>query len=185
MPDTHRVEIAGLVRELPLIEVAPGLRIAFLDSFEDIELIQATAHALAAKLTAYQPDILVTPEAKSIPLTYALALELGCKYVILRKSKKAYMNDAMYAETVSITSGVPQKLWVTADNKEMLAGKRVVLLDDVISTGSTLKGMQDLMDTIGANVVAVATIFTEGDPDKWPDVVSLGHLPLFPNNNQG
>ncbi|MBN1203195.1 MAG: adenine phosphoribosyltransferase [Anaerolineae bacterium] len=176
---TYRVEVAGVVRDLPLIEVAPGVRIAFLDCLVDAEFVQAAAYALAPRLKPHNPEVLVTPEAKSIPLAYALAVQLGCEFVTLRKSHKAYMKEVISAETVSISTGVPQRLFLDARYLGMLAGRRVVLIDDVISTGSTLEGMQKLMDTVGADVVAEASVFTEGDQEKWQDIIALGHLPVF------
>jgi len=105
--ETYPVEIAGLKRELRLFQVAPGLRIAILNILGDTELVQASARALAEKLRDIAYDILVTAEAKSIPLAYALSVETRKPYVILRKSYKPYMGDALKAETLSITTGQP------------------------------------------------------------------------------
>lgn len=188
MPDEqnfHRVDVNGVVRDLPLIEVAPGVRIAFLDCLVDVELTHAAVQALAPRLADSHPDVLVTPEAKSIPLAYGLAVELGCQLVTLRKSHKAYMKNVIASETISISSGIPQKLYLDERYVPLLTGRRVVLIDDVISTGSTLKAMQQLMDQIGAEVVAQAAIFTEGDPDQWRHIVALGHLPVFINKPAG
>jgi adenine phosphoribosyltransferase len=178
---TYRIEVAGIVRYLPLTEVAPGVKIALVDLLGDVELTQAAACALAPRLAALQPEVLVTPEAKSIPLAYALAVELGCTYVTLRKTQKAYMEDAISAETVSITTGTPQTLFLDARYRDRIAHRRVAIIDDVVSTGSTLEGMQKIMDAVGAQVVARAAIFTEGDPDRWRDILALGHLPVFTN----
>lgn len=178
-PATHRVEIAGVVRDLPLVEVAPGLRIAFVDILVDAELTHVAAQALAQTLRDRQPDMIVTPEAKSIPLAYALARELGCDYVTLRKTEKIYMQDPEKIETVSITAGRTQTLFLDGRYRERIQGKRVALVDDVVSTGSTLRAMQQLMARLGAEVVANAAIFTEGEADAWPDVIALGHLPVF------
>lgn len=177
--DTYLVDIAGLQRHLPLFEVAPGLRIAVLNILGDTELVQASAKALASKLSALYYDILVTAEAKSIPLAHALSIETGKPYVVLRKIYKPYMGVALSAETVSITTGKPQMLYLDEKDHELIRGKRAVLLDDVISTGSTLRGMQRVMEKAGAEVVAEAAIFTEGDNDDWNHIIALGHLPLF------
>ncbi|UCH60455.1 MAG: adenine phosphoribosyltransferase [Anaerolineales bacterium] len=177
--DTYLVDIAGLQRHLPLFEVAPGLRIAVLNILGDTELVQASAKALASKLSALYYDILVTAEAKSIPLAHALSIETGKPYVVLRKIYKPYMGVALSAETVSITTGKPQMLYLDEKDHELIRGKRAVLLDDVISTGSTLRGMQRVMEKAGAEVVAEAAIFTEGDNDNWNHIIALGHLPLF------
>ncbi len=177
--DTYRVEIAGLQRELPLFEVAPGLQIAVLNILGDTELVQACAHALAEKLAANDYDILVTAEAKSIPLAHALSVQTGQPYVVLRKVYKPYMGVALSAETLSITTGEPQMLYLDEKDHNLIRGRRAVLVDDVVSTGSTLSGMRRLMEKAGASIVRVAAIFTEGDIEQWDGIMSLGHLPLF------
>ncbi|MCL4800214.1 MAG: adenine phosphoribosyltransferase [Burkholderiales bacterium] len=177
---THSVQVAGLERELPLFEVAPGLRIAVVNILGDTELVQACARALAERLAARPYDVIVTAEAKSIPLAYALAVAAGKPYVVLRKVYKPYMGAALSVETRSITTGQPQLLHLDEKDHRLLGRKRAVLVDDVVSTGSTLAGMRQLAEKVGAVVVAEAAIFTEGDdPGAWAHVVSLGHLPLF------
>jgi adenine phosphoribosyltransferase len=177
--DKYSVEIAGLKRDLPLFEIKPGLRIAILNILGDTELVEACARALAKVLDPDTYDILVTAEAKSIPLAHALSVVSGKPYTILRKAYKPYMGDSLQAETLSITTGQPQTLYLDEKDREMMKGKRVVILDDVISTGSTLQGMRLLMQKAGAKVVAEAAIFTEGERAKWSHIVSLGHLPVF------
>lgn len=176
---TYPVDIAGVHRELRLFEVKPGLRIAILNILGDTELVQACAQALADKLGVLQYEVLVTAEAKSIPLAHALSVVTNKPYVILRKAYKPYMGDALKAETLSITTGQPQTLYLDEKDREMIQGKRVVILDDVISTGSTLQGMRLLLQKADAEVVGEAAIFTEGERAKWSDVISLGHLPVF------
>jgi len=177
--ETYSVEIAGLKRDLRLFEVAPGLRIAILNILGDTELVQACAKALAEKLQGVEYDVLVTAEAKSIPLAYALSLETQKPYVILRKTYKPYMGDAIKAETLSITTGQPQILILDEKDRDLMKGKRAVIMDDVISTGSTLQGMRMILEKVGATIAAEAAIFTEGDRAKWMHIISLGHLPLF------
>jgi adenine/guanine phosphoribosyltransferase-like PRPP-binding protein len=176
---TYTVEITGLQRELPLFEVAPGLRIAVLNILGDTELVQACAAALADKLATCAYDILITAEAKSIPLAHALSVATHKPYVVLRKVYKPYMGVALSAETVSITTGAPQMLYLDEKDYGIVRDQRAVLVDDVISTGSTLEGMRLLMNKAGAEVVAMAAIFTEGEPEQWDQVIRLGHLPLF------
>jgi adenine phosphoribosyltransferase len=177
---TYRVELPGLVREFPIIEIAPGVRIAFVDCLNDAQLSHTAAQALAPKLAEFQPDVLITPEAKSIPLVYGLAIALDLPYVTLRKSLKAYMLEPVSVNTESITAaGEVQTLYFDARYQHLVAGKRVALIDDVVSTGSTLKAMEQLITQIGGDVVASAAIFTEGDQDQWRDIVALGHLPVF------
>jgi adenine phosphoribosyltransferase len=176
---TYAVQVAGLQRELPLFEVAPGVRIAVLNILGDTELVQACALALTDKLSFVSFDVIVTAEAKSIPLAHAISLEMVKPYVVLRKVYKPYMGVALSAETLSITTGQPQMLFLDEKDHDLLQGKRVVLLDDVISTGSTLHGMRILMEKAGAEVVQEAGVFTEGDSQQWQHIISLGHLPVF------
>lgn len=182
MSQTHTVEVAGLTRHLPLVEVARGVRIALLNILGDVELVRACAHALARKLEGVGYDTLVTAEAKSIPLIHTLAEETSKPYAVLRKNYKTYMGEAISAETVSITTGAPQTLYLDAKDLPLVKGARVVLVDDVVSTGSTQQGMRAVMEKAGAQVVAEAAIFTEGDPAKWQHIYALGHLPVFLDN---
>lgn len=177
--ETHTVEVAGLKRDLRLFEVKPGLKIAILNILGDTEFVQVCAKELANKLKDTEYDVLVTAEAKSIPLAYALSAETKKPYVVLRKSYKPYMGDALQAETLSITTGQPQTLILDEKDREMISGAKVVIVDDVISTGSTLQGMRMILGKAGANIVAETAIFTEGDRAQWMHIVSLGHLPLF------
>lgn len=179
--ETYPIEIAGVRRDLPLFRVRPGLRIAVLNILGDTELVQAAATALAQKLQSLAYDLFVTAEAKSIPLAYALSVETGKPYIVLRKSYKSYMGAAIIAETLSITTGEPQTLILDEKDQELVRGKRVVLVDDVVSTGSTLEGMRTIMHKAGAEVVGEAAILTEGDRERWTHIISLGHLPLFPD----
>lgn len=176
---TYDIEIAGLKRSLPLFEIKPGLRIAILNILGDTELVQACARNLAKALQATDFDILVTAEAKSIPLAYALSVETKKPYIVLRKTYKAYMGAALIAETLSITTGEPQTLIMDEKDHELAKDKRAVIVDDVISTGSTLQGMQMIMEKAGAHVVREAAILTEGERAKWGHIIALGHLPLF------
>lgn len=177
--ETYPIEIAGLKRDLRLFEVAPGLRIAILNILGDTELVQACAKELHKRLKNVDYDVLVTAEAKSIPLAYALSVETKKPYVILRKTYKPYMGDALKAETLSITTGQPQVLILDEKDHDLLKGRRAIILDDVISTGSTLQGMRMILEKAGATIAAEAAILTEGDRAKWLHIVSLGHLPLF------
>lgn len=176
---THPVEIAGIRRELRLFEVKPGLRIAVLNILGDTELVEAAGRALAQKLSGLTYDLLVTAEAKSIPLAHAVAVQTQKRYIVLRKSYKPYMGQAIVAETLSITTGQPQTLYLDEKDVALVHGRRVVLIDDVISTGSTLQGMRLVLAKAGADVIAEAAIFTEGERSQWENIVSLGHLPLF------
>jgi adenine phosphoribosyltransferase len=176
---TYPIEIAGVYRELPLFEVQPGLRIAVLNILGDTELVQACAKALDQKLDGINYDVLVTAEAKSIPLVHALSLEADKPYIVLRKVYRPYMGDTIHAETLSITTGKTQSLYLDEKDHNLMAGKKVVVLDDVISTGSTLEGIKQIIEKADGKIAAEAAILTEGDQERWSHIVSLGHLPLF------
>lgn len=177
--EVYPIDIAGVHRELRLFQIKPGLRIAILNILGDTELVEACANALAEKLQAVDYDVIVTAESKSIPLAYALSAKTQKPFIVLRKSYKPYMGDALQAETLSITTGAPQTLYLDEKDIDTIRGKRVIIVDDVISTGSTLQGMRLLLDRAGATVAAEAAILTEGERAKWRDIIALGHLPVF------
>ena len=179
--ESYSIEIAGIQRDLRLFEIKPGLKIAILNILGDTELVQAAAKALAKALKSVDFDILVTAEAKSIPLAYALAVETKKPYIVLRKAYKPYMGAAIIAETLSITTGEPQTLILDEKDQVLVHNKKTILVDDVISSGSTLQGMKMIMEKAGANVVCEAAILTEGERARWDHIVALGHLPLFTN----
>lgn len=176
---TYGIDIAGIHRELVLFEVKPGLRIAILNILGDTELVEACARALADKLADIDYDVLVTAEAKSIPLAHALSTVTHKPYVILRKSYKPYMGDALQSETLSITTGEPQNLYLDEKDRDLIRRKKVIIVDDVISTGSTLQGMRLILEKAGAEIVAETAILTEGERAKWSEIISLGHIPVF------
>ena len=177
--ETYDIVIAGLKRSLRLFEIKPGLKIAILNILGDTELVQACAKALNKKLKDVKYDVIVTAEAKSIPLAYALSVETKKPYIILRKSYKPYMGAALIAETLSITTGEPQTLIMDEKDQAGVKDKSAVIVDDVISTGSTLQGMRMIMEKAGAKIVGEAAILTEGERARWEKIISLGHLPLF------
>ena len=174
----HAVEINGLRRELPLFEVAPGTRIAVFNLLGDTEVVEAAATGLAERLAGLDPDVLVTAETKSVPLVYELARRLGKPWVVLRKAYKPYMGEVLSAETHSITTGAPQTLYLDEKDRGLVTGHRVALVDDVISTGSTVEGMREVVGAADGEIVAEAAVFTEGDAPT-DGVIALGHLPLF------
>ena len=178
---THRIEIEGVVRDLPLFEVAPGLRIAVFNLLGDTEAVEAAARGLANRLTYVDADVLVTAETKSVPLLYELSRQLNRPWVVLRKQHKPYMGKTVSAETVSITTGHPQTLHLDEKDRALVDGKRTVIIDDVISTGSTLDGIRTVVARAGGEVVAEAAVFTEGDERETEGIIALGHLPLFPS----
>ncbi|MCI0397508.1 MAG: adenine phosphoribosyltransferase [Chloroflexi bacterium] len=176
--ETYTVNVAGLTRHFPLFEVAPGVRIAIFNMLGDTYVVKASAAALAERLKDTPADVLVTAEAKSIPLIYEMSALMGLPYVVLRKTYKSYMGDVINAETVSITTGKSQILYLDEKDQALIRGRQVIVVDDVISTGSTLEGMKKVVNAAGGKITQVAAVFTEGDAD-WSHVVALGNLPVF------
>ncbi len=175
----YTVNICGVKRDLPLFQVAPGVKIAIFNMLGDTEVVQVASKELTKLLPVKDADVFVTPEVKSIPLAYALSVETGLPYVVLRKIRKPYMLNSIKAEVLSITTGAPQTLWMDGKDRHLVERKRVILVDDVVSTGSTLQGMRKLIREAGGTIVAESAVFTEGDPAKWAGIISLGHLPVF------
>ncbi len=176
---TYGVDVAGVHRELTLFEIKPGLRIAILNILGDVEFVQVAAKALAEKLEPVEYDLLISAETKSIPLVYQLAVDTNKPYIILRKNYKPYMGKALQHETLSITTGQTQTLYLDEKDLDLIRGKKAVIVDDVISTGSTLQAIQLIVKKAGATIAAEAAVFTEGERAKWAEIISLGHLPVF------
>lgn len=179
MNKTHHVEVAGLGRDLPIITVPSGVRLAVFNILGDIEMTKAAGRELATRLEQHRPELIVTTETKSVPLAYEIASLLDLPYVVLRKTYVSYMGEALETKVQSITTGHPRTIFLDAKDRALCDGKRVAIVDDVISTGSTLHAMRDLVGRAGGRVVAEAAVFTEGDAEQWKDVVALGHLPLM------
>jgi adenine phosphoribosyltransferase len=158
--------------------VAPGVPIAIFNMLGDTYVVKAAAAALAERLRGTRADVLVTAEAKSIPLIYEMSALMGLPYVVLRKSYKSYMGEAVSAETISITTGARQTLYMDEKDQSLVNGRDVIIVDDVVSTGSTLAGMTRVVERAGGRVRQVAAVFTEGLGD-WSHVVALGNLPVF------
>ena len=174
---TYEIDIAGLKRQLPVLPLNENLSIAAFVIFNDVEM---TVHA-AAELLKRIPacDYLVAPEAKAIPLVYEMSRQSGLPYVITRKVAKAYMSGVFSVTVKSITTAGEQTLVIDKADAEAMAGKRVVIVDDVISTGGSLKAVEELVNTAGGNIVAKAAILAEGDAIDRPDITVLAPLPLF------
>ncbi len=176
--EAHTVNVAGLTRQFPLFEVAPGVKIAVFNMLGDTYVVKAAATALAERLKEVPAEVLVTAEAKSIPLIYEMSALMGLPYVVLRKTYKSYMGEALVAETVSITTGKKQQLFLDEKDQRLIGNKQVIIVDDVVSTGSTLKGMKELVAKADGRISKIAAVFTEGNAD-WSEVVALGNLPVF------
>lgn len=173
---THRVRVGDQERELKVVNVG-AVSIALLNLLGDTALTEAAADALVKRLP-HGVQTLVTPEVKAVPLAHAMSVKSGLPYVVARKTEKPYMVDAVKKTVVSITTAKPQLLVLDGADIVKLRGKRVAIVDDVVSTGGTLVGLGELLEEVGAEVVATLVVFTEGD--ERADVIALGHLPLFP-----
>lgn len=178
---THAISIGEERRELPIIDVG-GVSVALLNLLGDTALVEAAAAELAARMPS-DVEVFVTPEVKSVPLAHALSRLSGRPYVVIRKTEKPYMVDAITRTVRSITTGRPQALVLDGGDVARLRGKRVAIVDDVVSTGGTLHGLEALLDEVDATVAATLVVFTEGD--RRDDVISLGHLPLYPAQREG
>ena len=179
--DTYRLDVAGLVRNLPKIRLDSGLTIASFVMLGDTELIEACADALAAHpgFPADGIDLLVCPEAKAIPLTHALARRLGRDYVVARKSTKAYMRDSVAVEAESITTAGSQTLVLDGRDAARLRGRRVAVIDDVVSTGGSLKALRSLLEPTGCRIVVEAAVLLELAGYRDDTLVYLADLPVF------
>ncbi len=173
----YKMTIAGLERELPICKLNDKLDIAGFIIFGDVEITVESAKALIEKCPEF--DFIVTPEAKSIPLAYEISRQSGKKYFVCRKGPKLYMKDPVNVEVRSITTDKVQTLYLDSLEGEQLRNKRVLVLDDVISTGESLKAVEVLLSKFDANVVAKAAILAEGDAADRDDIVFLEKLPLF------
>lgn len=174
---TYKMKIAGLERELPICKVNDKLDIAGFIIFGDVEITVASAAELIKKCPEF--DFIVTPEAKSIPLAYEMSRQSGKPYFVCRKGPKLYMKEPVYVNVRSITTDKVQTLYLDALEGEQLRNKRVIILDDVISTGESLNAVMKLVEQFDADVVAKAAILAEGDAADRDDIVFLEKLPLF------
>ncbi len=173
----YKMTIAGLERELPICKVNDNLDIAGFVIFGDVEITVAAAGELLKKCPEF--DFIVAPEAKAIPLAHEMARQSGKKYFICRKGAKLYMQNPVSVNVRSITTDKEQTLYMDSLEGEQLRGKRVLILDDVISTGESLAAVNKLVEQFDAQVVAQAAILAEGDAAKRDDIIFLEELPLF------
>ena len=173
----YTMEIAGLKRDLPICPVNDKLDIAAFIMFSDVELTVAAAAELLKRCPEF--DVVVTAEAKGIPLAYEIARQAGTKYVVGRKSTKLYMVNPIKVNVKSITTEKEQVLYLSEDDCNLLNGKKVLIVDDVISTGESLLALEKLIGATEGNIVGVATVLAEGDAANRDDIIFLEKLPLF------
>ena len=174
----YRLKVAGLERDLPLCPIGENLNIAAFILFGDVELTEKCAAALVAK--APEHDVMITAESKGIPLIYEMCRLSGKnRYVLARKSVKLYMKDVVKCETQSITTAAKQTLYIDGEDADYLRGKRVLIVDDVISTGGSLLSLENLVEQAGGNIVGKMTVLAEGEAADRDDIIYLEKLPLF------
>ena len=174
----YKMNIAGLERALPLCKVNDQLYIGAFVIFGDPELTTACAKALLEKAPEY--DFLITAEAKSIPLIHEMArLNGNQRYILARKYPKLYMQDILTAKVRSITTDKVQTLYLDGNEAKLMKGKKILIVDDVISTGESLRAIEELVNLAGGNIVGKMCILAEGDAINRPDITYLEKLPLF------
>lgn len=178
MKTSYEMTIAGVERSLPLFPINESLQIAAFIMFGDVEITKASAEALLKIVPEY--DIMVTAECKSIPLIYEMARQSGAdNYIIARKGPKLYMKNIITTDVDSITTAHKQTLCIGEADVEAMKGKKVLIVDDVISTGESLAALEELVDKAGGIVVGRAAVLAEGDAADRDDIIFLEKLPLF------
>lgn len=179
----YPLEVAGVKRELPLFPVSDSLSIAAFILLGDQELTVACARDLLAKAPAY--DYLLTAEAKGISLIHEMARQAGDeKYFVARKGIKVYMKDPLDVEVKSITTAKVQHLYLSSEEAEQMKGKRILIIDDVISTGKSLEALETLVREAGGVVCGRMAVLAEGDAIERDDITVLAPLPLFSADGQ-
>ena len=174
----YHMNVAGLERDLPICPVNDSLSIAGFVIFGDQELTVACARALLAKAPEY--DYILTAEAKGIPLAHEMARQAGDKkYILARKGPKLYMRDIFSVSVNSITTAKEQKLYLDGADAALMKGKKILLVDDVISTGESLAALEALAEKAGGIICGRMAILAEGDAQERPDIIYLEKLPLF------
>lgn len=175
---TYELKVAGLTRQLPICPVNDKLDIAAFIMFGDVELTVKSAQELIKKAPPH--DVLITAESKGIPLAYEMARQLGInKYLIARKSAKLYMKNPISVSVKSITTAKPQTLYIDEEDVAYMKGKRVLIVDDVISTGESVSAVEALIEKAGGTVAGRMAVLAEGDAQERKDIVFLEPLPLF------
>ena len=177
MSEYYTMKIAGLERKLEMFPVSDTLDIAAFIIFGDVELTVAACTELLKKLPEF--DIILTPEAKSIPIAYEMARQSGKPYIVARKGVKVYMRNPLEVSVTSITTQKEQHLFLGEAEVEKLKGKRVLIVDDVISTGESLTAVRDLVSKAGGIEAAACSFLAEGDAADRDDIIFLEKLPLF------
>ena len=177
MSEYYTLKIAGLERKLEKFPVSDSLDIAAFIIFGDVELTIAGCKELINRVPEF--DVILTPEAKSIPIAYEMARQTGKPYIIARKGLKVYMRNPLEVNVTSITTQHEQHLFLGESEVQMLRGKRVLIVDDVISTGESLAAVRELVAEAGGKEAAACAFLAEGDAAERDDIIYLEKLPLF------
>ena len=177
MSEFYTLKIAGLERQLEMFPVSDKLDIAAFIIFGDVELTVKASEELLKKLPEF--DVILTPEAKSIPIAYEMSRQSGKPYIIARKGVKVYMRNPLSVSVNSITTKNEQHLYLGESEVNMIKGKKVLIVDDVISTGESLTAVRNLVEAAGAIEAAACAFLAEGDAADRDDIIFLEKLPLF------
>ena len=181
MSSFYHMTIAGLERDLPLCPLNDKLDIAGFVMFSDVELTKAAATALLNKVPDF--DVILTAESKGIPLAYEMARQSGKTYIVARKGVKLYMVNPHEVAVKSITTAKEQKLYLDDIDMGKLKGKKVLIVDDVISTGESLASLEKLLEFAEGKIAGKCAVLAEGGASKRTDIVYLEPLPIFPHEN--
>ncbi len=177
MSDYYKVNIAGLERSLPICPINEKLDIAAFVMFSDVEITVRCAEELLKLAPDF--DIILTAESKGIPLAYEMAKQSGKNYVLARKGPKLYMKNVIKIDVKSITTAKQQTLYLSDDDAALMKNKKVLIVDDVISTGESLNALEGILSEVGGKIAAKMAVLAEGDAAERKDIIYLSKIPLF------
>lgn len=179
MSKTHKVDIAGRIEELPIMPLPNGISIAFFNLHGNVELTEHCARVLALK-GINNADVIITPESKGLQLSHCLARELGHKrYAVVRKSKKLYLEGGLSVKVKSITHDSEQDYYLSKIDADLIANKKVAIVDDVISTGGSVRALEQLISLANATIVAKLCVLAEGEAAQRDDITFLATIPIL------
>ncbi len=180
MKDFYTVDICGRNEKLPVIPLPSCVNICFFNLHGNVELTEHCAKHVAEKVKKHNPDVLITAESKGLQITHCVARNLGQQfYAVARKTRKLYMQDGIEVQAKTITTGEVQHLYLSAHDVNLIKGKRVAIIDDVISTGAANAALEQLVERAGGTVVCRAFVLAEGDAKDRPDIEYLAAIPLL------
>ncbi len=180
MKKVYTVDICGRKEDLPVIPLPSCVNICFFNLHGNVELTEYCAEKLAERIVPYSPDVVITAESKGLQLAHCIARNIGQNYyAVARKSKKLYMQDGISVDAKTITTGEVQHLYLSAHDVELLNGKRVAIVDDVISTGAANAALEQLVEKAGGKVVCRAFVLAEGEAKERADIEYLAAIPLL------